>query len=213
MRQVLFVQGGGEGVHDQWDNQLVDSLRRELGPDYEIRYPEMPNEADPKYAIWKLALEKEFAALEPGAIVIGHSVGGTILIHAIAERTPRTDLGAICLIAAPFIGPGGWESADMEARTDLAVRLPHDVPIFLYHGRNDHTVPFAHVELYACAVPRARVRRLAGRDHQLNNRLSETADDIRRLDQRSNVGPARESADPEPTRGSNSRRRKQPEEP
>ena len=33
MRQVLFVQGGGEGVHDAWDNRLVDSLGGELGPE------------------------------------------------------------------------------------------------------------------------------------------------------------------------------------
>ena len=45
--QILFVQGGGEGVHDQWDKKLVDSLGSELGRDYEIRYPLMPNEADP----------------------------------------------------------------------------------------------------------------------------------------------------------------------
>ena len=182
MRQVLFVQGGGEGVHDRWDNQLVDSLRGELGPAYDVRYPVMPNEADPKYAVWKRALQTELAALEPGAIVIGHSVGGTILIHVLAEPSPRSDLGAICLIAAPFIGTGGWESDEIEPRPDLAARLPRDVPIFFYHGRDDDTVPLAHVELYARAVPQAQVRRLAGRDHQLNNRLAEIAVDIRRLD-------------------------------
>jgi predicted alpha/beta hydrolase family esterase len=190
MRQVLFVQGGGEGVHDQWDNQLVDSLRSELGPDYEIDYPVMPNEADPKYAAWKRALEREFAALEHGAVVIGHSVGGTILINVLAERTPPSSLGAICLIAAPFIGAGGWKSEDIEPRSDLAARLPRDVPIFLYHGRNDDTVPFAHIELYARAIPRAHVNRLANHDHQLNNDLSELASDIRRLDYDSNADPA-----------------------
>jgi predicted alpha/beta hydrolase family esterase len=189
MRQVLFVQGGGEGVHDQWDNQLVDSLRRESGPDYEIHYPVMPNEADPKYAAWKRALEREFAALAHGAIVIGHSVGGAILINVLAERTPQSSLEAICLIAAPFIGAGGWESEDIEPRSDLAARLPRDVPIFLYHGRNDETVPFAHIELYARAIPRAHVRRLANRDHQLNNDLSELASDIRRLGYDSNAEP------------------------
>ena len=30
-RQILFVQGGGEGTHDEWDNKLVDSLERNLG--------------------------------------------------------------------------------------------------------------------------------------------------------------------------------------
>jgi predicted alpha/beta hydrolase family esterase len=190
MRQVLFVQGGGEGVHDQWDNHLVDSLRRELGPGYEIHYPVMPNEADPKYAAWKRALERELAALEHAAIVVGHSVGGTILINALAEQAPQSSLGAICLIAAPFVGAGGWESDDIEPRPDLAARLPREVPIFLYHGRNDDTVPFAHIELYARAIPRAHVRRLANRDHQLNNDLSEVASDIRRLGYDSDADPA-----------------------
>ena len=116
-RQVLFVQGAGKDVHGRWDNRLVASLRSELGPDYDIRYPVMPNEADPKYATWKQALERELAALESGAIVIGHSVGGTILINVLAERTPESSLGAICLISAPFIGEGGWESDDIEPQS------------------------------------------------------------------------------------------------
>jgi len=83
-RHVLFVQGAGERVHDQWDNQLVDSLRSELRSDYDIHYPVMPNEADPRYAAWKRVLEPDLAALEPGAVVVGHSVGGTILINVLA---------------------------------------------------------------------------------------------------------------------------------
>jgi predicted alpha/beta hydrolase family esterase len=200
MRQILFVQGGGEGVHDQWDSKLVDSLRDELGPAYEIRYPLMPDEADPKYSVWKRALETELAALEAGAIVIGHSVGGTILIHALAESTPPRNLRAICLISAPFIGPGGWETDDIEARPDLAERLPRDVPIFIYHGRDDDDVPFAHVELYARLLPRAHVHRLGGRDHQLNNRLSDVATDIRRLDQRSPADATRGVTESQSTR-------------
>jgi hypothetical protein len=30
-QQILFIQGGGAGVHDEWDDKLVDSLWRELG--------------------------------------------------------------------------------------------------------------------------------------------------------------------------------------
>ena len=185
-------------MHDRWDNQLVESLAGDLGPTYEIRYPAMPDEADPKYAVWKRVLEEELAALDPGAIVVGHSAGGTILIHVLAEWTPRSTLGAICLIAAPFLGPGGWESDEVETRPDLADRLPRDVPIYLYHGRDDDVVPYAHVELYALVLPRAQVRGLAGRDHQLDNRLAELATDIRRLDQRSSADATRGSAVPTP---------------
>lgn len=182
MKELLFVQGAGRGVHNEWDIKLVESLRRELGPRYDIRYPRMPNEADPKLATWQPALEEEFASLRNGAIVAGHSVGGTMLINVLVESAPPAALDAIVLIAAPFIGKRGWTSDDIAPRTDLAERLPAAVPVFLYHGEDDAIVPVAHVELYAEAIPRAQVRRLAGRDHQLNNDLSEVASDIRGLE-------------------------------
>ncbi|CAN7360580.1 hypothetical protein [Rhizobium sp. LjRoot258] len=47
-KQVLFVQGAGEGVHDRWDTELVASLARELGESYAVRYPRMPGEDDPR---------------------------------------------------------------------------------------------------------------------------------------------------------------------
>ena len=54
--QILFIQGGGKGVHDEWDDKIVDSLERELGADYAIRYPRMPHEGDPKYEDWRATL-------------------------------------------------------------------------------------------------------------------------------------------------------------
>ena len=51
--QVLFVQGGGEGVHDEWDNKLVASLRQELRQDYQITIRECRAKDDPSYALWK----------------------------------------------------------------------------------------------------------------------------------------------------------------
>jgi predicted alpha/beta hydrolase family esterase len=180
-KQVLFVQGGGARTHSEWDNKLVDSLERELGGGYEIRYPRMPNEADPRYAEWKAALAKEIAALDDGAIVIGHSIGGTILINALAEAPPARKLRGIFLIAAPFVGAGGWPSDEIEPARDLGARLPPETPIYLYHGSRDDTAPFAHVDLYAQAIPDAIPRRLHGRDHQLDDDLAEVAADIRAL--------------------------------
>jgi pimeloyl-ACP methyl ester carboxylesterase len=178
-RQLLFVQGGGGGAHDEWDSKLVESLGRELGPGFEIRYPRMPNEYDPSYAAWKAALEKEFAALDDGAILVGHSIGGSILAGALAETTPDRRFGAIFLVAAPFVGEGGWPGGDLDLPPDLGARLPAGIPIYVYHGLEDETAPPSHAELYARAIPQARVHRLPGRDHQLNNDLSEIAATIK----------------------------------
>jgi predicted alpha/beta hydrolase family esterase len=180
-RQVLFIQGGGTGVHDEWDNKLVDSLSRELGPGYDVRYPRMPNEANPSYGLWKRALMEEIAGLEDGAILIGHSIGGTILINALAEAPPDRRLAGVFLIAVPFVGPGGWPSGDIKPMADLGARLSAKTPIHLYHGSADDTAPLAHVELYERAIQGAIVHRLQGRDHQLNEDLTEVAAGIRAL--------------------------------
>ena len=181
-RQVLFVQGGGKGVHDQWDDKLVASLRRELGPSYEIRYPRMPGESDPHYAPWKGRLHAELARLDDGAVLVGHSLGATFLINALAESAPQREIAGIFLVAAPFVGEGGWPSEEIEAKKDLAALLPEDVPVFLYHGGEDDTAPVEHLGLYARAIPRGVTRLLDKRDHQLNDDLSEVAEDIKRLD-------------------------------
>lgn len=188
--QVLFIQGGGEGTHDEWDDKLVASLGRELGPDYEIRYPRMPDEGDPNYARWKAKLEQEIDGLDEGAMLVGHSIGGTILINSLAETPPARSLSGVFLVAVPFVGEGGWPSDDIESMSDLGKRLPPQLPVHVYHGSDDETAPLEHAALFAQAIPQAVVRRLTGRDHQLNDDLSEVASDIRRLGRHSGAGSA-----------------------
>lgn len=178
-KQVLFIQGAGAGAHDEWDNKLVECLARDLGPAYEISYPRMPDEADPTYAAWKAALQREIAALDDGVILIGHSLGGTILINALAENPPDLKVSGVFLITAPVVGAGGWPSEDFTPAPKLGACLPEATPIYLYHGSADDTAPFGHIDLYARAIPYAQVRRLEGRNHQLNNDLAEVAADVR----------------------------------
>jgi predicted alpha/beta hydrolase family esterase len=180
-RQILFIQGGGEGTHDEWDDKLVDSLRAELGDEFVVRYPRMPAEGDPGLATWGPAIRGALASLDDGDIVAGHSVGATILVNLLAAESPPVKLGAILLVAAPFVGPGGWPGDEFEPPGDLGARLPPGVPVHVFHGSADDTAPSAHADLYAHAIPQAQVHRLPGRDHQLGNDLGEVARVIRSL--------------------------------
>ena len=67
-------------------------------------------------------------------------------------------------------------------RTAARGRLP-EFEALREVGRSikDHTL--AHLDLYRKAIPQAHLRRLGGRDHQLDNDLSEVAQDIRRVSQ------------------------------
>ena len=181
MFDVLFIQGGGAGVHDEWDDKLVASLQREIGDGYEVRYPRMPDEKDLSYSSWSTAIRRAVSELGDGAVLVGHSMGGSILMGSLAEQAPERELAAIVLVSAPFVGDGGWPGDEFELPRDLGDRLPRGVAVHIFHGLNDDTAPPEHAGLYARAIPQAEVHRLPGRDHQLNNDLSEVAGVIRDL--------------------------------
>ena len=174
-RQLLFIQGGGAGAHDEWDSKLVASLQRTLGPEWDVRYPSMPDEDDPHYPAWKVAIRHAIGELDAGAILVGHSIGGAMLVMALAEQRPSRPVGAIILLAAPFVGEGGWPGDEFTTPAELGGRLPPGVPVHVFHGERDETVPPAHAGLYARAVPQARVHSLPARDHQFGNDLAEVA--------------------------------------
>lgn len=183
MRQILFIQGGGgHDVHHHWDNKLVDSLKRELGAGYEVRYPRMPAEDDPSYSRWAPAIGEELATLDDGAILVAHSIGAPILLNLLAENPPGASLGAIILVSAPFVGEVGWPGDEFALSRDLGARLPQGVPVHLFQGSKDEITPPAHADLYAAAIPQAEVHRLAGRDHQLNDDLQEVAAVVRSVE-------------------------------
>lgn len=177
-RDILFIQGAGADTHDDWDNKLVESLALSLGQRYWVHYPRMPNEDEPSYAPWKSAIADNIDKLGDGLIIVAHSIGAMILVNAMASGPTNYTINGLFLIATPFIGEGGWTSREITVRKNLGAKLPADTPVFLYHGDADETVPVDHLDLYARAIPRAKIRRLKGRNHQLNNDLREIAHDI-----------------------------------
>lgn len=141
----------------------------------------MPNEADPSYEIWKRAIFEEISDFAAGAILIGHSIGATIMINALADSHPKLRLAGVFLIASPFVGRGGWPSDEIKPMDDIGTRLPAKTVFHLYHGDKDETAPFAHVDLYEKAMPAAIVHRLHGRNHQLKDDLTEVVANVRGL--------------------------------
>ena len=72
------------------------------------------------------AVVRAMATLEDGAVVVGHSVGGTILIQTLAEQAPDVELAAIVLLAAPFVGDGGCSYGPISppVSTTITARRP-----------------------------------------------------------------------------------------
>src|SRR5262245_23192530 len=142
MRNVLFVQGGGEGAYET-DAKLAASLQLELGSAYRVHFPAMPNEASPGYAAWKQHISKVWDALGDDAILVGHSLGASLLIKVLAENQSGRRATGVLLISAPFCGDRGWAWEEAELPNDAGKRL--SLPLFLYHSRDDEEVPYAHL--------------------------------------------------------------------
>ena len=181
-RQVLFVHGAGAGAHAE-DALLVASLRDALGPAYQVRYPAMRNEASPEYADWKPQLAEELAAADAEVVLVGHSVGASVLLKYLTEERVEQRVAGLFLLAAPFWGGGDdevWTCDDVRLPDDVGARLASIPRIAFYHSRDDDVVPFAHLARYAALFPQATIRPSDGRGHQLGNDLTDVAEDIER---------------------------------
>lgn len=178
-KHVLFIHGAGEGAFEE-DGLLVASLQNALGRGYEVRYPNMPDQDSATYADWKAPIERELATFDEPAILVGHSVGASVLLKYLAEQPLGKPLPSVFLLATPFWGADEfWKWDEARLPEDAATKLASIPRIFLYHSRDDEVVPFAHLALYAAKLPQATIRVFDRRGHQFGNDLSEVAEDIK----------------------------------
>ena len=173
-KQVLFIHGAG-GYEE--DKKLAADLRDGLGTAYDVRCPKMPD--DSAVAVWKDQIVRELAALDGEVILVGHSLGGSILLKYLVEEEVKKPVAGVFLIAPPYWGTEDWEVDEYVLDEDFASKLPTELPVFFYHSRNDEVVPFAHLALYAEKLPQAIIREFDDRGHQFDNDLSEVGRDIR----------------------------------
>ncbi len=85
-KQILFIHSAGAQGPHEGSGRLVAHLQKGLGPEYQVLYPIMPDPENPAYEPWKAQLEKELTALEGEAILVGHSLGGSVLLKYLSEE-------------------------------------------------------------------------------------------------------------------------------
>jgi predicted alpha/beta hydrolase family esterase len=175
---VLFIQGGGTGAHAQ-DALLANSLKRALGPEYDMRFPRMPSEGDPNVATWKEKISSELSHSTGSVVLVAHSIGGSILLRYLSEEKVDKPIGGLFLLAAPSWDEDRWNFDDLKLPRDTAEKLAVIPRLFFYHCRDDEVVPFAHLALHGARIPRAVTRAVDSGGHQFHNDLTDVATDIR----------------------------------
>jgi predicted alpha/beta hydrolase family esterase len=181
-KPVLFIHGAGEGAFEE-DRLLAASLQNALGLAYDVHYPKMPEEDSAMYEDWKAPIERELDILDDNVILVGHSVGGSVLVKYLSEEQLDKSISSLFLLATPYWGADEfWKWDEARLPQDVAATLAKIPRIFLYHSRDNDVVPFAHLALYAAKLPQATIREFDERGHQFGNDLAEVAEAIKRAE-------------------------------
>lgn len=179
-KHLLFLQGGAGDEDHQADAKLVDSLQKALGRNYTIHYPLLPEEPSPDFGRMK-QIEKELSLIDGEIVLVAHSLGASMLLKYFSEYKTTKKIAAIFLLSTPFwSGNEDWKQG-LKLREDFAARLPKDLRIFLYHCRDDESVPFEHLGEYSKKIGWATIREIQSGGHQFNDDLSIVAKDIKLL--------------------------------
>ncbi len=174
---VLFIQGGSTGAYDA-DRPLADSLRDELGAGFEVRYPRMVDEDEPDVDAWGRQIDQELDAM-PGDVVVGHSIGASVVLKHLSERVPPERVRGLFLLATPSWGADDfwhWEACTLDPAATR--RLTGRLPVALYHAADDEAVPFSHLARNHGLVPGASIHEIPEGGHQYANDLGFLARDI-----------------------------------
>ena len=181
MREILFIHCAGPQGYHEGSNFLVRYLREKLGEDYDVVFPEMPDNEDPHYKKWKGRIKKELNAVDDDLILVGHSLGGSVILKYLSEENIRKPIAGLFLIGAVYWGKEDWEVEEFMLPENYFTRLTDIRNIFLYHSKDDEVVPVTHLRYYANELPNAKIREFEHSGHLFGRGLPELVEDIKSL--------------------------------
>lgn len=187
-QQVFYIHGGTafsryedflnhlrtKEIRDlPWNEPLkkwTNTFREDLGEDFEVFMPVMPNSQNAKYEEWKIWFERYFEYLRDDVIVVGWSQGGYFLAKYLVENETPFSIKALFLVAAPFKNAdfGGEDGGDFAFDTSRVGDLTKKVAkIYLFHSKDDFLVPYEHAIAYKNVLPEAELVTFEDKNHFL----------------------------------------------
>lgn len=179
--EVLFIHSAGAQDGDEGSAPFVRYLSHELGSNYRVTSPTMPLPDAPTYKNWERELAKRLSAHPPPKILVGHSLGGSVLLKYLSEHNQAIQAASLFVVAAPYWGSQDWEVEEFVLREGFPRYLPSELNICFYQSQNDEVVPIEHLSHYAKAIPNAKVRSVQHGGHTFKDGLQALVDDIRAL--------------------------------
>ncbi|MEK7171266.1 MAG: alpha/beta hydrolase [Patescibacteria group bacterium] len=159
-----------------------ENLRSDLGDDYEVILPKMPNNTNATYEEWEIMFGKLIPFLHDGLILVGHSMGGLFLAKYLSENNFKPKVRATFLVAAPFgdnLPEYELYSFSLPKKIDGFARQAGQV--FIFHSSDDLAVPPRDSGDYKNAVPNSELKMFTDRGHFGQPHLPELVEVIKKL--------------------------------
>ena len=164
-------------------NFWTKTLAEDLGEEYEVFMPSMPNKQNAHYDEWKIWFERHFEYLRDGVVLVGWSLGGMFLAKYLTENTLPFEIKAIFFLAAPcgtYADDGGNDCGSFQFSQENLVKLTKfGSKIELWHSKDDFVVPFQHVLEYQKYLPEAELVTFEDKNHFLIPEFPELLNEIR----------------------------------
>lgn len=179
---IIIVHGAGPRAYRIMSQKWVPFIKKSLLSEIEVICPEMPDPFFPRYQAWKEKIQSTLKHIKSPLILIGHSLGGTILLKYLSEEKIPNKILGLYLISSPwFSSDKGWSYQDfyLHKKPDELLR---QFPVYSYHSSDDPIVPVDHQGIIASHFPNIVVRTLAGHGHEYKmEEFREIIEDIEQL--------------------------------
>lgn len=197
MKQVVFIHGGTTFYdHKDYLNYLhtkpisvnrltiqkfwFDRLQEDLGDDFQVLAPRMPNGTNANYDEWAIWFGRIADVVDDNVILVGHSMGGIFLVKYLSEHDFPKKIRATLLVAAPYEDETNEALAGFKITGGLEKFAGQGGDIIFYHGTDD-IVPLSELERYKKSVPKAKTYELSAQDHFVRETFPEIVATIKSL--------------------------------
>ena len=161
-QQILFINGWESKENYKDFNDYLEKIEynpyeikakkwrytfaEDLGDNYELYNPEMPNKGFADYNEWKIMFEKTFEFLNDEIILIWHSLWATFLSKYLNENKFPVNIKKIFLISWAFKDSKNEILWNFNFDKKLTNVKKYDKKIIFYHSLDDMVVPFSDLE-------------------------------------------------------------------
>ncbi|HBO64353.1 TPA: hypothetical protein DD425_00125 [Candidatus Saccharibacteria bacterium] len=159
----------------KWKELLQDNL----GSEYQVLTPSMPNSTNARYNEWKLWFEHISSLFTNDCILIGHSLGAIFLVKYLSENSLQAKIKATILVAAPYDDETTEDLTDFKIK-EISRRFTEQAgKVVLFNGLDDPVISRSDLRKYQQQLPTAEFHILPAPDHFVRADFPELVDVVK----------------------------------